>query len=190
MVEMNNEYKKEKFYEFKEPCPYCKDGILIVRQMECVMPYVGRVLLVSAKCNKCGYVYKRTYPLEEKEPCRIEYLVEDEEDLKARVVKSDTARVIIPEIDARIDPGPISQFIITNVEGIISRIREALETMIRWSENDDERRRGEEILRFLNNVLCGKGKLTLIIEDPKGLSKIIPPKGRENKLRVTKLKYK
>lgn len=185
---MSSKMLKERgVIEFRERCPYCGKDTLIVRQFEYEMPYIGRVFLVSTVCESCGYISKRAYPLEEKEPCRIEYVIDDEEDLKARVVKSDTARIEIPELGASIDPGPASQTIITNVEGILDRIRDALLAMISWAETKEEKIKGEEILKKLNEVIEGKRKATLIIEDPRGISRIIPPKGKEHKLKVSKL---
>ena len=183
----NNMLKERGVIEIKEKCPFCNRNSLIIREYECEMPYVGRIFIISTVCEECGYVHKSVYPLEEKEACKIEYVIEDEEDLKVRVVKSSTARIIIPEIGATVDPGPASQTIITNVEGILDRIKEALLILIEWAEKSEEKKRGLEVLKVLNEALEGKRKLTLIIEDPRGVSCIIPPEERKYKLKITKL---
>ena len=171
-----------------EKCPMCGEKALDVRELEYEAPYVGKIYVYSMKCYNCGYVFKRAYSLEDKKPCRIKYSVEDEEDLKALVIRSESARVDVPELDASIDPGPAAETVIMSLEGLLDRIREALVVMIRWAETPEQVKRGEEILKVLDEVLKGRRKVTLIIEDPRGLSAIIPPEGRKSKLKIEEMK--
>lgn len=171
-----------------EECPMCKERTLVVRELEYDAPYIGKIYVYSMKCYTCGYVFKRAYSLEDKKPCRIEYPIEDEEDLKALVIRSESARVEVPELEATIDPGPAAEAVIMSLEGLLDRIREALIIMMRWADTHEQIKRGEEILKKLNKVLEGHGKVTVIIEDPRGLSAIIPPKGRESKLKIEEIR--
>jgi len=172
-----------------ERCPVCGSSSLVVRELEYEAPYLGRLFLCSAKCAKCGYSTRRTFTLEDRPPRRVEYLVEDEEDLKARVVRSESARVEIPELGAVIEPGPAAEAVITSVEGVLDRVREALESMVSWAETPEELEAGREALRRLEEALEGRRKVTLVIEDPRGLSAIVPPPGREGKLKIKELRH-
>lgn len=171
-----------------ERCQLCREKALDVRELEYEAPYVGKIYVYSMKCYNCGYVFKRAYALEDKKPCRIKYPVEDEEDLKALVIRSESARVEVPELEAFIDPGPAAETVIMSLEGLLDRIREVLIVMIRWAETPKQVEQGEKILKMLNEVLEGHRRVTLVVEDPRGLSAIIPPKNRSSKLKIEEIK--
>lgn len=184
----HNWFKGKTIARRVEKCPICEEKALDVRELEYEAPYVGRIYIYSVKCYICGYMFKRAYSLEDKKPCRIKYLVEDEEDLKTLIIKSESARVEVPELEASIDPGPAAETVIISLEGLLDRIREVLMVMIEWAETSKQVKRGEEILKMLDEALKGRRKVTLIIEDPRGLSAIIPPKGRRSKLKIEEIK--
>jgi len=170
-----------------EECPLCSKRMLVIRELEYEAPYIGKIYVHSMKCYNCGYVFKRAYSLEEKSPCRIKYSIDDEEDLKALVIRSESARVEVPELEAIIDPGPAAEAIIMSLESLLDRIREVLIVMIKWAETPEQAKRGKEILKMLDEVLKGQRKATVVIEDPRGLSAIIPPRSRESKLKIEEL---
>ena len=75
-----------------------------------------------------------------------------------------------------------------SLEGLLDRIRGVLMVMIKWADTIEQVKRGKEILKRLNRVLKGNERVTVVIEDPRGLSAIIPPKGREGKLKIEEIK--
>ncbi|MEM2795320.1 MAG: hypothetical protein QXY49_05655, partial [Thermofilaceae archaeon] len=67
-------------------CPFCNSNMM-VRESIYDMPDVGKVLLTSRKCSKCGYRYSDVIPLELKKHVRLYYRVDCIDDLYARVIR-------------------------------------------------------------------------------------------------------
>jgi zinc finger protein len=160
-------------------CPQCGSQLhLLTETYE--IPYFGKIFQSTAVCS-CGYKYVDIYPYEEKEPSRYSITVTGAE-LISRIVKSSTCIIKIPELGVRVDPGPVAEGIITNVEGILLRVEAVLETAIRWG-NVDQKKKGKEILNQLRNVLKGNNPVTLILEDPRGFSCIVSEKAKKELLK-------
>ena len=53
-------------------------------------------------------------------------LIDDEEKLRARVVRSSSCTVSIPELDLQVNPGSSSTGYVSNVEGVINRFQEII----------------------------------------------------------------
>ncbi len=150
-------------------CPRCGHRLELSMHTYSI-PYFGLVLQSTFICS-CGYKFVDIYPFEEKEPSR--YIVQiSNADLNSRVVKSSTCIIEVPELGIRVDPGPVSEGVVTNVEGILRRIEDALKTAIHWG-NPDQKRNGKRILKKLKRVFEGKESVTLILEDPRGFSCIV-----------------
>jgi zinc finger protein len=82
-----------------------------------------------------------------------------------------------------IEPGTVSESYITNIEGVLQRVRSVLMTASRWVQEDEEKfSRSQELLSMLEEVIEGKTKITVIIEDPLGNSAIISKKVIATKL--------
>jgi zinc finger protein len=104
--------------------------------------------------------------------------VDASEDLMARVIRSSTCTVEVPELGIRIDPGPACEASITNVEGILQRMRETVESVQTWVENA-ERECANTLLETISRAIDGSFQFTLIIEDPSGNSAIISKKAKK-----------
>jgi len=114
---------------------------------------------------------------------RYEIPVETSEDLDARVIRSTSGTIRVPEMGVTIEPGSVSESYITNIEGVLQRIRDVLITASRWVQGDEEKSsRSEELLSMLEDVIEGKRKITVIVEDPLGNSAIISKKAKATKL--------
>ena len=114
---------------------------------------------------------------------RYELPVETIEDLDARVIRSTSGTIRIPEMGVTIEPGSISESYVTNIEGVLQRVRDVLITTSRWAQGDKEKSsRSEELLCMLEDVIEGKRKITVIVEDPLGNSAIISKKVKATKL--------
>jgi zinc finger protein len=147
-------------------CPACSRQLKLFTQTYDI-PYFGKVFQSTFVCS-CGYKFVDIYPYEEKEPVCYTLTVTEEE-FSARVVKSSTCIINVPELGVRVDPGPCSEGIITNVEGILRKIENALEIAIRWGDAS-QKKEGKKILKKLKKVFEGKGHVTLILEDHRGFS--------------------
>src|SRR3990167_3023247 len=156
-------------------CPFCGENKAALREEEIEIPYFGRVYLFSMDCSACGTRKADVEPAEKKEPCRYTLEVASEDDLNIKVVKSGEATVKIPHI-ITIEPGPASEGYITNVEGLLARIREAIQTSINDEEDEEKQKKGKKLLKKLTDVTLGRESLSIIIEDPTGNSGIVSDK--------------
>ena len=139
-------------------------------------------MYISAKC-KCSFRFADTLSLSSKEPIRYEISVETQEDLDARVIRSTSGTIRIPEMGIAIEPGMASESYITNIEGVLHRVRSVLMTASRWVQEDEDKfSRSQELLCMLDEVIAGKKKIIIIIEDPFGNSAIISKKAITTKL--------
>lgn len=107
--------------------------------------------------------------LTEKEPVVLTAKVNSIEDLKIRVIKSGTATIKIPEFGATITPGPDSEGYISNVEGVLQRVEDALTFMLSSTEGS-KLKKGEKLLKNIREAKETKPHFTLIIRDPFGNS--------------------
>ncbi len=151
-------------------CPMCK-GSAYLREALYEVPGVGRVLLTSLVCPRCGFRKSDMIPLQVRRRRRIYYRVESAEDLNARVVRSSVASVEIPELGISITPGAAGQFTVTNVEGILHLVKDAAKSAeVLEGERFGFAERVERLIRE-------GGRFTVIIDDPWGISTIEPPEG-------------
>ena len=178
---MNPDFYKQERFETKICCPLCQTDLVMNWQRDNI-PYFGEILYVSARCQ-CSFRFADTMILSSKEPMRYEMPVETSEDLDARVIRSTSGTIRIPEMGVTIEPGSVSESYVTNIEGVLQRIRDVLMTASRWVQGDEEKSsRSEELLCMLEAVIQGKRKITVIVEDPLGNSAIISKKVKATKL--------
>lgn len=160
-----------------ELCPFCHKNTLTLRQAEREIPFFGKLILFSMDCENddCGYHKADVEAEESKSPIKCSIEVSSEEDLKIRVVKSSNAIIKISHVGS-IEPGPTSNGYITNVEGIINRMKKQVEVARDSAEDEADRKKAKNIIKKLTKVLMGSEKLTITLEDPSGNSAIISEK--------------
>lgn len=163
-----------------QPCPICKKKGATLQEEEVEVPHFGKVFVFSITCSECSYHKADLEPAEKKEPARYTFEIESEEDLNVKIIKSGEATVKIPQV-ITIEPGPASEGYITNLEGLLERVKTAIETSI---DEEDElaKKKAKNLLKKLNKVIFGREKLKIIIEDSSGNSAIISEKAVKGKL--------
>lgn len=145
------------------------------------IPYFGEIMESVLICERCNYRSTDIICLEQKEPSR--YIIEAGEDtLNARVVKSQSATIRIPELGLKVEPGPRSAGYISNIEGVVERFEAALKTALNLFEDDESKEKASKILEMLHEVREGVRKVTVIIEDPFGQSFVGHPLALKEKL--------
>jgi zinc finger protein len=162
-----------------ELCPFCSKKTLALMESEMDIPYFGKAYLFSMNCeNKdCGY-HKADVESAEEAKASVKYTLEvsSEEDMKIRVVKSSTCTVKIPHIGS-INPGEASNGYVTNVEGILQRMKKQVENVRDDSEvEEEERKKAKNLIKKITRVMWGQEKAKITLEDPQGNSAIISPK--------------
>lgn len=145
---------------------------MTTNQTEYQVEHFGGVLFSVAACQKCGYKHTDVISLANREPVALTGKINSVEDLNIRVIKSGTATVSIPEFKAMITPGPYSEGYITNVDGVLDRIEDALIFMLA-SAKGARLRKGEKILERIRAAKERKPRFTLIIKDPLGNSGLV-----------------
>ncbi|MBI3035286.1 ZPR1 zinc finger domain-containing protein [Candidatus Woesearchaeota archaeon] len=179
---MSEEELKEQDFEH-QPCPLCNEKTLILTERETEVPYFGKVYLFSMTCSSCKYHNADVEATEQKEPAKYEFEISSEEDMKVRVVKSSEATVKVPHITT-ITPGPAAQGYVTNIEGLLNRIKYQIETLRDTAEDEEDRKKAKNLLKKILNITWGKEKQKIIIEDPSGNSAIISDKAVKSALKV------
>jgi len=158
------------------PCPLCGEEINYIYQTENI-PFFSDILMMCGLCEACGFRLTDTLILTERGPIRYEFDVRTADDLSVRVARSTSATIEIPELGICISPGPACQGFVSNIEGVLVRVEDAIRTTL-LSADDDERRVALEGLETLALAKEGEIPFTLIIEDPSGNSAIVSDKAR------------
>jgi len=161
-------------------CPICGgNGTLKAIQYVHDIPYFGKVMESTIICEKCGYRNADVVLLEDRPPKLYTVKIEGEKDLFTRVVRSKSGTIELDEIGVKIEPGPAAEGFVTNVEGVLERVRETLlmAKEFKRQEGDKEAvKRADEVLEYIQEVKEGKKPLTVRIMDPLGNSALIGEK--------------
>lgn len=163
-------------------CPICgAKGTFRVEGRIDNIPYFGEMMETSASCTSCKFRHADVISLGEHPPLCYEFQITSEEDLKVRVVKSSTGTIKLPELGVTVEPGPASQGYVSNVEGVLDRVKEAIKLAIE-KVDAPRRRRGEARIKKLDEVCAGKGGTRLILMDPFGHSAIVDEHAKKREL--------
>ena len=154
-------------------CPACAvEGIAKSIMKEIEIPHFGKVMETTIQCPSCGFKHSDIIALEQNDPAK--YVLEiNKNNLSVRVVRSQSATVIIPEIGVKVEPGPKSEGYVTNVEGVLTRFESAVKKALMLFEDDESQKNGKKALNQIQELKKGKGTATLIILDPFGQSNVV-----------------
>ena len=154
-------------------CPACGiEGVAKSIMKELEIPHFGQVMETTLQCPSCGFKHSDILALEHKDPAK--YVLEiNKNTLSVRVVRSQSATVIIPEAGIKVEPGPKSEGYVTNVEGVLTRFESAVIRALKLFDDDESQKNGKSTLEFVQELKKGNGTATLIILDPFGQSSIV-----------------
>ena len=164
-----------------QECPFCREKKVTLREEEVEIPYFGRLYIFSMECAACGSRKADVEPVEKKEPCKYTLEVDSDEDMNIKIVKSGAATLKIPHV-ITIEPGPASEGYVTNVEGLLERVKKIIESAAESEEDEATKKKARNLIKKLNKVILGREKLKIIIEDQTGNSAIISDKAQKSKL--------
>lgn len=155
------------------PCPVCSAEMQFCWESTDI-PHFGEAMVIAGVCE-CGYRHSDTILLTQKEPVRYVLPVREVADLDARVIRSSSGTLRIPELGVDIEPGFASESYISNAEGVLDRIEGVVNfatRSAREAHSHEATAKGEEILEKISLAREGRFPLTLILEDPLGNSAI------------------
>lgn len=155
-------------------CPTCNEANLLMRSMLYSIPFFNELALFSMECPSCNFSHSDVFSAEQRKPARFTLHVNSITLLRARVVRSGSGTFRLPEFGIDVEPGPAAESFITNVEGVLQRTMSVVETAINFADKPEEKAKGAEILANMNRAVEGEYPFTLVIEDPAGVSGIIP----------------
>ncbi|MBT4576908.1 ZPR1 zinc finger domain-containing protein [Candidatus Woesearchaeota archaeon] len=169
-----------------QQCIFCGKKTLTLMQDELDIPYFGKVLVFSMKCENvdCNYVKSDVEAVGIKEPCKVTFEVKDKKDLNVRVIRSSTSHIKIPAIKLDLRPGPAAEGYVSNIEGVIERYKKVLEGRRDTTDDSSERKSLKNLLKKIWKVQCGDIPIKIVIEDPTGNSSIISERAVIEKLKV------
>jgi len=160
------------------------------------IPYFGEHTQVTILCHACGWRQTDFIPAEGKKAGGWTLLLDDESTLRARVVRSSSCTVCIPELDLEVNPGSSATGYVSNVEGVLHRFKEIINMVERDLvahldiETGGEREntthqlaRLQSMLYTLNNTGTTEApSISLVLLDPHGHSMILHPNATERDL--------
>ncbi|MBS3139850.1 ZPR1 zinc finger domain-containing protein [Candidatus Woesearchaeota archaeon] len=164
-----------------QQCTFCGENKATLQEDEIDIPHFGRVFIFSMHCDACNAHQADVEPAEQKEPCRFTLEVTSEDDLNIKIVKSGEATLKIPHV-ITIESGPAAQGYVTNVEGLLERVKGVIESAAESEEDPNAKKKARNLIKKLNKVQVGRESLKIIIEDQTGHSAIISEKAQRSKL--------
>lgn len=154
-------------------CPACGiEGVAKSIMKELEIPHFGQVMETTLLCPNCGFKHSDIIALEQNDPAK--YVIEiNKNNLSVRVVRSQSATVIIPEIGIKVEPGPKSEGYVTNIEGVLTRFEDAVKKALNLFEDEESQKNAKIALSELQELKKGSKTATLIILDPFGQSNVV-----------------
>lgn len=169
-------------------CPVCRceNSMLVITKTENI-PYFGEIMESTARCSDCGYKHSDIICLDQKEPVKYTLKV-DKSNLNARVIKSQSATVSMPELGIKVEPGPRSRGYVSNIEGVLNRFQDAVKMAMNFVEDEQSKGNASNILKEIEKIKAGENTVTVIIEDPFGHSMIIHEDASKRELSLEEIK--
>lgn len=172
--EINSEIiKKVEFIVKNDRCPICDKDSLSVCQILLDIPYFGETVKIITSCSSCGWKHLDVSIASSREGCIYEVLISKPEDMNIRVVRSSTASIYLPELEISIEPGPYAEGYITNIEGVLERIKDVLLYLLRDAESESDKLKIYRKLEEIEMLKTGRISSRFILEDPRGSSIVV-----------------
>lgn len=139
-------------------CPICK-----ARQKMEVTTKTEKIPILGRSWNQHFYAMNAAINMLipfvlKKDPVKYVLLI-GKDNLNARVVKSQSTTMTIPELGLKVEPGPQSQGYVSNVEGVLDRFEKAVKTALSWTEDQQSRENAVKIMEFIDEVKNGNKRL-------------------------------
>ena len=177
-----------KIIQFPANC-YCCNAPGYLRDCVCSIPYFKEIIISCFKCDVCGYKTTNVRGgggISEK-GTKFTLSVESEEDLNRDVFKSETSKIVIPEVGFETSEGSMGSMF-TTVEGIIDKIcTQLLDTP--FTSGDSSINNLNDFVLKLRDLQQLKKKFTFILDDPLDNSFIFPIGDNKNDNRLKKEEY-
>ena len=157
------------------PCPQClKDNSLTMLAMSSEIPYFGEHTQITVICESCGWKHTDFIPSDGEKPGYSSLIVDNSEKCSARVIRSSSGTIRIPQLELEVSPGGSSSGFVSNVEGVIKRFEDAVGSILRGNADDEKILQASlELLESLRKMKSGSSNFLIELLDPRGRSQII-----------------
>ena len=157
----------------EQPCPVCHSpsGLTMIAHTT-EIPYFGEHTQLTVICDECGWKHTDFIPAEGRKPGSWSLQIDSPEHLSTRIVRSGSCTVRLVELDLEASPGGASTGYVSNIEGVLTRFEDVIQTLMRDAE-DDTIEKCAELLAELALVRVGESTLNLQLLDPLGHSQIL-----------------
>jgi len=161
--------------EVDAPCPQClKEDALTMLSMSSEIPYFGEHTQITVICESCGWKHTDFIPSDGEKPGYSSLVVDNSEKCSARVVRSSSGTIRIPQLELEVSPGGSSSGFVSNVEGVIKRFEDAVGSILRGNADDEKIVQASlELLESLRKMKSGSSHFLIELLDPRGRSQII-----------------
>ena len=166
-----------------QPCPVCGKKELTLCEQDLDIPYFGLAFTFAMSCSACGFSKADVEFEEAKDPVKVTFQVEKEEDMKVRVVRSSAGLVKIAQLRMIMEPGESSDGFVSNIEGLLNKFEKVLEGQRDSTDDPSVRKKAKNLLKKIWKVKCGDVPLKIVIEDKTGNSAIVSDKAKIEKLK-------
>jgi zinc finger protein len=170
------------------PCPICnaEGHVRMITHID-EIPYFGEHTQITVLCHSCGWRQTDFIPAEGKKPGGWTLLISDPQHIRARVVRSSSCTIRIPELDLEVKPGSSSTGYVSNIEGVLNRFMDVIIMVTRQAYTDDADQSDINRLKEMHTTLLElkedpiPNPITIEFLDPNGHSQILhsDAKGRE-----------
>ncbi|XP_011306531.1 zinc finger protein ZPR1 [Fopius arisanus] len=177
--------------KFPTNCPKCNAPCSTNMKMTNI-PHFKEVVIMATTCDECGHKTNEVKSGSGIEPegIRIQVQVTGTEDFSRDVLKSETCSMEIPELELEVGPNALGGRF-TTIEGLLTATKEQLLSSASFcgdSVDETVKKRMDEFISKLDQVLNGIHSITIILDDPAGNSYIqsLSDNGCDGKLTITK----
>jgi len=169
-----------------QQCSFCGKKTLTLMEDSQDIPFFGKTFLFSMQCSTCKFFKSDVEAAEQKEPCKITFMIEKEKDMQVRVVKSSEGCVSFPSLRLKVESGPSSEGYVSNIEGVLDRFVKIIEAQKESTDDDGERKSAKNLLKKIRKIKYGDVATKVVIEDMSGNSAIISEKATIEKMKGKK----
>ena len=155
------------------PCPVCDHHPLALRSLDLDLPYFGEALQTTLVCPACGYRHGDLLLTRSREPIRATLRVERPEHLSARVARSSSGTIRIPELEAVMEPGPRAEAFVSNVEGVLRKFLDVILGQEAVAADPESRARLSAVRSRVEAMMEAREPFTFVLEDPTGNSDVL-----------------
>ncbi|XP_042330769.1 zinc finger protein ZPR1 [Sceloporus undulatus] len=164
---------RNEVHQFNTNCPEC-NAPAITNMKLVQIPHFKEVIIMATNCDACGHRTNEVKSGGAIEPLgtKISLHITDSSDLTRDLLKSETCRVEIPELEFELGMGVLGGKF-TTLEGLLKDIQGLVEKnpfTLGDSSNPDRTERLHAFSKKLQQILDGQLKVHFVLDDPAGNS--------------------